>query len=84
VHFYGATPITRIDIYKLERTNSDSENTENVCYDKAILFRTTDGKSFCFACQLNGPGTANEFHLSEDEETIRGFLNGSALRHSIL
>lgn len=82
INFYNASPIRSIEIYSFEWSAGEGQSYEHVEYDQAICLRRMDGKSLCFACQLNGPGVATEIHLSEDEETITTFLSGSQLRLS--
>jgi hypothetical protein len=83
INFYRAEPVTGIDLYRFEAASGEDEMLESVAYDRAIRIHTAARKSICICCQLDGPGTATEVHISEDEETIRHFLNGSQLRLSI-
>jgi hypothetical protein len=83
VSFWHASPITRIDIHSFQWIVEGEDSEESVLYDNAICFRTSSEKSFCVACQLNGPGIATEVHLSGDAETIQEFLTDSTLRHSL-
>jgi hypothetical protein len=83
IKFYHATPITMIDVYQFEGSAGDAECLEIALYDQAIHFQSANGRSFCIACQLNGPGIATEVHISEDADTIRQFLKGSRSRLSI-
>jgi hypothetical protein len=83
IRFYHATPINKIDVYHFEESAGDEQCLEIASYDQAIHFQSANGRSFCIACQLNGPGIATEVHISEDPGTIRQFLDGSPLRLSI-
>lgn len=83
VNFWAASPIIRIDIYGFEWILEGTDSGESVSYDNAIRFQTSGGKSFCVACQLDGPGIATEVHLSENDENIRQFLADATLRHSL-
>jgi hypothetical protein len=78
--FYKAKPIKKIEIYEFQWSDGEGDDLEAVTYDKAIRFQHEDGTAFCIACQLNGPGDATEVHISEDETTVRQFLEDSRLR----
>jgi hypothetical protein len=80
IKFYQATPVTKIEIYEFESSSEFDEGRETLRFDQAIRFEQESGRSFCVACQLNGPGVATEVHISEDEGTIHEFLDGSRLR----
>lgn len=80
INFYLATPITKIEVYEFEWSDEVDLGRETVRYDKAIRFEQESGKTFCIACQLNGPGIATDVHISEDAATISQFLHGSRLR----
>jgi hypothetical protein len=83
IQFYHAAPIERIQVYQFEASAGDEQCLEIVTYDQAIHFQSANGRSFCIACQLNGPGIATDVHLSEDADTITQLLEGSQLRLSI-
>jgi len=83
INYYGAAAIRAIEIYGFSWSAGEKEERETVTYDQSIRFLLEDGRSFCIACQLDGPGVATEVHISEDEETIRSLLEGSRLRLTI-
>lgn len=83
IKYFLSTPINHIEVYEFRWTAGEGQNLESVTYDNAIHFHLENGKSFCIACQLDGPGIATEIHISDDDETIRTFLEGSQLRLSI-
>lgn len=83
INFYMATPIKKIELYEFLWPVEPGDCTEAVRYDQAIRFEREDGTAICVACQLDGPGIATEVHISEDEVTIREFLEGSNLRVSM-
>jgi hypothetical protein len=74
---YSAQPIRKLEIF--EYRNSPT-NEEPVHYDQAIWFHCAKERAFCIACLLNGPGTANYLHFSEDAGVIQEMLNGSTVR----
>lgn len=80
IKYFRATPICKIDVYEFERSIEVDRGRETVKYDQGIRFETESGKTFCIACLLNGPGIATEVSISEDDETIGRFLEGSRLR----
>ena len=80
IKYFQATPISKIEIYEFRWSAGLKNGQETVVYDQAIRFEQENGKAFCIACQLDGPGVATEVHISEDEETIRQFLEGAHLR----
>ncbi len=79
-HFYDTAPISKIEIYAFSYSGGECAQEEDVAYDQAILFQLENGKSFCVACQLDGPGIATDVHSSEEVETIRKPIEGSRLR----
>jgi hypothetical protein len=83
VNYFRTAPINKIEIYEFQSSAGEGQNLEAVTYDKAIHVHLADGKSFGIACQLNGPGIATEVHISDHDETIETFLDGSRLRLSI-
>jgi hypothetical protein len=83
INFFDATPINRIEIFSFEWSAGEGHRLETVEYDRAIRFQLEDGSAFCISCQLDGPGIATEVHISEDEGTIRQFLQGSRLRLTV-
>jgi hypothetical protein len=82
IEFFGASPVNKIEIYE-SNSHPKKFRNEGVSYDQAIRFCQESGKSFCIACQLNGPGIATEVSISEDDETIKSFLEDSRLRATI-
>jgi len=44
------------------------------------LFHCDDGRAFCIACMLNGPGVAEYLHFSEDQRVIQEMLIHSTSR----
>jgi len=81
VSFYenGSSAIASIKIYTFSVLDTEDEN-ESVMYDKVIQLCRDNGSSICLACQLNGPGIAEDVHLSEDPLVIQSFLDGCQLR----
>ena len=80
INLYNAKPISKIEVYEFQLKSGEGMDLESVKYDRAIRFEQEGGKPFCVACQLDGPGIATEVHFSEDEATVREFLEGSQLR----
>jgi hypothetical protein len=80
IKFYKAKPVNKIGIYSSARSAGEGNDFEEVEFDQAIRFWCEDGKSFCISCRINGPGIATEVHISEDEQTIEGFLKDSKSR----
>ena len=81
VSFYenGSSAIASIKIYTFSVLDTEDEN-ESVMYDKVIQLCRDNSSSICLACQLNGPGIAEDVHLSEDPLVIQSFLDGCQLR----
>jgi hypothetical protein len=79
ISMYRAQPIRKIEVFEY-RYAPDDEGPESVHYDQAILFDCAEERTFCIACLLNGPGTANYLHFSEDAGVIQEMLNGSSVR----
>jgi len=84
VSFYenGSSVISSIKIYTCSVLDVEDES-ESVMYDKVIQIARDNGSSFCIACQLNGPGIAEDVHLSEDPLVIQSFLDGCQLRSEL-
>ncbi len=84
IHFYenGGSEVTSIQVYTLSSPDLE-DATESVVYDKVIEFVRANGTSFCIACQLNGPGIADDVHLTEDPAVRQGFLEHCQLRLSL-
>lgn len=80
IYFYKAMPIKKIEVYEFGWSAGQGADAETVKYDQAIRFESEEGKAFCIATQLDGPGIATEVHISEDATTIGEFLEGSQLR----
>ena len=81
IHFYenGGSEVTKIQVYTLSSPDPEDLD-ESVVYDKVIDFVRANGTSFCIACQLNGPGIANDVHLTEDPAVRQEFLEDCQLR----
>jgi hypothetical protein len=79
ISMYKAQPIRKIEIFEY-RYDLDEGIEESVHYDRAIVFRCAEGRSFCISCMLNGPGTANYLHFSEDDGVIREMIDESTIR----
>ena len=75
IHFYGAggLEVTNIRVYTYSAPDLE-DASESVIYDKVLQFQRANGSSFCIACQLNGPGLAEDVHLTEDPVIIQAFL----------
>lgn len=84
ISFYenGSSAVANIKIYTFSVVDSEDES-ESVMYDKVIQIAKDNGSSFCIACQLNGPGIADDLHLSEDPLVIQSFLEGCQLRFEL-
>jgi hypothetical protein len=84
VSFYenGSSAVTSIKVYTFSVLDIEDEN-ESVTYDKVIQLCRDNGSSICLACQLNGPGIAEDVHLSEDPLVIQSFLDGCQLRFEL-
>jgi hypothetical protein len=80
IKYLYAEPIQRIEIYEQKWSAGENLHLETVRYDQAIRFYLESGKSFCIACQLDGPGIATEVNISDNEASIASFLKGSSLR----
>jgi hypothetical protein len=65
ISIYKAQPIRKIEIFEY-LYDLDEGTEESVHYDRAIVFRCDEEWNFCISCMLNGPGTANYLHFSED------------------
>jgi hypothetical protein len=76
---YKAQPIRKIEIFEY-RYDLDEGTEESVHYDRAIVFRGAEERSFCISCMLNGPGTANYLHFSEDNGVIQEMIDESTIR----
>ena len=81
ISFYetGHSPISSIRVHSFSAPDSDDE-TESVAFDKAIEIIRLNARSLCFACQLNGPGIAEDVRLSEDPSVIQQLLDGCVVR----
>jgi hypothetical protein len=79
IKYFQSTPISKIEVYEFEWSPELDQGREAVRYDQGIRFEQENGKAFCVACQLDGPGIATDVHISDDA-TIRQFLEGSRLR----
>ena len=81
IHFYknGGSEVTKIQVYTLSSPDLE-DDSESVVYDKVIEFVRANGTSFCIACQLNGPGIAEDVHLTEDPSIREAFLENCQLR----
>ncbi len=77
IHFYenGGSEVTTIRVYTLSAPEL-ADASESVVYDKVIQFVRANGSSFCIACQLDGPGIAEDVHLTEDPVLIGTFVEG--------
>ncbi len=80
INFFHSTAISKIEIFTAEVPCNEAEATEHVVYDKAIHFHREDGRTFCIACQLDGPGIATDVHFSEDVDTIKTLIGDACLR----
>jgi hypothetical protein len=80
IQYFHTAPINKIEVYEFHWSTGEEQDSESVIHDKAIHFHLENAKSFCIACQLDGPGIATEMHISDDDDTIRTFLEGSRLR----
>ena len=79
ISMYKAQPIKKIEIFEY-RYDLDEGAEESVNYDRAIVFRCAEGRSFCISCMLNGPGIATYVHFSEDDDVIREMIDQSSIR----
>jgi hypothetical protein len=80
ITLFPSSPISAIEIYEAEGTAREKSEIENVLYDQAIIFRRVDGKFFCMACHLNGPGIAEDIHYTDDDVVLSQLLEISRLR----
>jgi hypothetical protein len=83
IHFWRSTPVQSIEILSSTWAAGEGDDVEEVEFDQALRFRLEDGKAFCIACRLDGPGVATEIHISEDEKTIESYLERSTCRLTI-
>jgi hypothetical protein len=79
ISMYEAQPIRKIELFEY-RYDLDEGTEESVHYDRAIVFRCAEERSFCISCMLNGPGTANYLHFSEDNGVIQEMIDESTIR----
>jgi hypothetical protein len=79
ISLYHAKPIRKIEIFAY-RYEDDETPEESVHYDQAIVFKCDEGRSFCIACMLNGPGISEDLHFSEDAQVIREMVSHSKSR----
>jgi hypothetical protein len=79
ISMYKAQPIRKIEIFEY-RHDLDEGTDESVHYDRAIVFRCAEERSFCISCMLNGPGTADYLHFSEDNGVIQEMIDEATIR----
>jgi hypothetical protein len=81
VHFYenGGSEVINIRVYSLSLLDQD-DPSESVVFDKALELMRANGTSFCIACQLNGPGIAEDVHLTEDPVVIKTLTDACQIR----
>jgi hypothetical protein len=82
ITMYEAKPIRKIEVFEYH-DDLDKEIEESVCYDRAILFTCEGNRRFCISCMLNGPGTANYLHFSEDDAVIQQMISETTMRISL-
>jgi len=76
---YHAKPIRKIEIFDYQYSE-DEPPEEAVHYDRAIVFSCDEGRSFCIACMINGPGISEYLHFSEDARVIQEMICESKSR----
>lgn len=80
IQLFPSSAITIVEIYEAQWTAGEGSEVENVFYDQSVVFRREDGKFFCMACHLNGPGIANDIHYTDDDVVLSQLLEISRLR----
>jgi hypothetical protein len=80
IRYFQAAPVSKIEIFEFRISEGSRQEKETVRFDRAIRFLQENGRAFCIACQLDGPGIATDVHISDDEHMISEFLAGSELR----